>query len=118
MSRFNEAFLFLAAGADPTERTARESELVRTLHVPVPDADRAAEVARELIADGLDLIELYGGFGPSKAAPVIETAGGTVPVGLVGVDEDTAVRHRGVIFMGLGADPAQDRYVHGYPRAR
>jgi hypothetical protein len=66
--------------------------------VPVPDAETAAAVAAELGHDGLDLIELYGGFGPRAAAAVLAATGGQVPVGVVGVEEDAVVRERVVIW--------------------
>ena len=118
MRRFEEAFIFLAEGGDPAKRTVRESELVRTVHVPVPDPPAAAAVATELRAGGLDLIELYGGLGPREAAAVIDAAGGEVPVGLVGVEAHEVPRNRAVIFMGIGADPARDRYVHEHGDGR
>jgi 6-phosphofructokinase len=115
MTQFKEALIFRAAGTDPADRTHRETALTRTAVVPVPDAESAAAVAAELSDDGLDLIELYGGFGPTAAAAVLAAAGGQVPVGVVGVEEEDPVRERGVIFGGLDADPAKDRHVfeHG-----
>jgi Family of unknown function (DUF6506) len=110
MTQFKEALIFLAEGTDPAERSHRETALTRTALVPVPDAETAAAVAAELLDDGLDLVELYGGFGPRAAATVLAATGGQVPVGVVGVEEDTPVRERAIIFGGLGADPAKDRY--------
>lgn len=118
MSQFNEAFIVRAEGADPAQRKARESELVRTTFVPVPDAAAAARVAGELLAGGLDLIELYGGLGPMDAAAVIEAADGIVPVGLVSVEEEQAVVQRAAIFMAIDADPAADRYVFEHDGGR
>jgi hypothetical protein len=112
MAHFNEAFIFLAEGSDPAERTVRENELTHTEIVPVPDAEAAAAIAAEMHADrGLDLVELYGGFGASAAAAVIE-ATGEVPVGIAGAEEDASVRNRAAIFAAWGADPAKDRHVH------
>jgi Family of unknown function (DUF6506) len=112
--RFNEAFIILADGAERSEPTYRESGLSRTALVPVPDAEQAAAVAAELSRGGLDLIELYGGFGLTAAATVFEAAGGQVPVGVVGAEEDAPVRERAVIFEAPGADPATDRYVYAH----
>jgi hypothetical protein len=120
MAHFNEAFIFLAEGADPAERTVRETEFTHSEIVPVPDAETAATVAAEMHADrGLDLVELYGGFGASAAATVIEaTGGGEVPVGLAGAEEDAGVRDRAAIFAAWGADPAKDRHVYEYGGGR
>jgi hypothetical protein len=56
---------------------------IRNVLVPVPDASVAAKVAVELVDDGIQFIELCGGFGPVGAAKVIEATGGRVPVGSV-----------------------------------
>jgi 6-phosphofructokinase len=118
MTQFKEAFIFLADGADSAERTYRETALNRTALVPVPDADTAAAVAAELHRDGLDLIELYGGFGPKAAAAVLAATGSEVPVGVVGVEEGDPARERAVIFLAPDADPAKDRYVHEHAGGR
>jgi Family of unknown function (DUF6506) len=119
MADFNEAFIFLAEGADPAARTVRETEFTHTEIVPVPDAETAAAIAAEMHADrGLDLVELYGGFGATAAAAVIEATGGEVPVGLAGAEEDAGVRDRAAIFAAWGADPAKDRHVHEYNGGR
>jgi hypothetical protein len=118
MAHFNEAFIFLAEGSDPAERTVRENELTHTEIVPVPDAETAATIAAEMHADrGLDLVELYGGFGASAAAAVIE-ATGEVPVGIAGAEEDASVRNRAAIFAAWGADPSKDRHVHEHDGGR
>lgn len=114
MARFHEAFIFLAEGADPAQRGAREGALARTEFIPVPDTDTAAATAAELAASGLDLIELHG-LGPSAAAKVVKATDGQVPVGVVGVEDGHTLRNRAVIFESAGADPLRDRYVleHG-----
>jgi Family of unknown function (DUF6506) len=119
MPEFNEAFIFLAEGVDPRERTVRENEYTHTEIVPVPDAETAAAIAAEMHADrGLDLVELYGGFGARAAAAVIEATGGEVPVGIAGAEEDARVRDRSTIFGAWGADPAKDRHVHEHDAGR
>jgi hypothetical protein len=111
MTQFNEAMIFLAEGPDPPDRTYRRTALTHTAFVPVPDAEAAAAVASELLEDGLDLVELYGGLGPKAAAAVLAATGGQVPVGVVGVEEETPISNRAAIWGGLDADPAKDRYL-------
>jgi hypothetical protein len=53
MTQFKEALIFLAEGADPADRTYRETALTRTAVVPVPDAETVAAVAAELGDDGV-----------------------------------------------------------------
>jgi Family of unknown function (DUF6506) len=119
MTQFQEAFIFLADGPEPAEPTHREGALTHTALVPVADAETAAAVAAELQQrDGLDLVELYGGFGPTAAATVLEATGGRVPVGVVGVEEESPVNDRAVIFAALGADPARDRHTYEHTGGR
>lgn len=79
-----EAFVYIQPGSIPdTDRMVREDELTRSLHVAVPDAAAALDVARQLVDDeGVQLLELYGGFSPAEAARVIDAIGGRAPVGL------------------------------------
>jgi hypothetical protein len=78
------AFLYLEPGSDPTvDRTVEADETTQTTFVAVPDVDAAVAAARELAADGVRLIELYGGLGPEAAARIIEATEQQIPVGLV-----------------------------------
>jgi predicted polyphosphate/ATP-dependent NAD kinase len=56
--------------------------------VGVPSVADAPAVAQELVADGVELIELCGGFGGGGLSSVITAVGGRVPVGAVsyGID--------------------------------
>lgn len=79
------AYIYGHPESDPTsERTFLERAGQRTILVPVPDEGSAPEVALDLInQDGVELIELCGGFSASDAARVIEAVDGRVPVGHV-----------------------------------
>ena len=55
----------------------------RTALVPVPDESAVASVALGLINEGVELIELCGGFGLAEAARVVEAVDGRVSVGHV-----------------------------------
>lgn len=116
MTRFSEAFIFLAgSGAEPQ---VREGELSRTAFVPVENIDGAVAAARELNAGGLDLVELYAGLGPTAAAAVFDAIDGHAPVGMVGVEQDAPVRDRAIIFAPYGADPGGERYVFEHADGR
>lgn len=52
--------------------------------VGIPSPEHVLEVAEQLVGDGVQLIELCGGFGPVWAGKVIEAIDGAVPVGAVG----------------------------------
>ncbi|MFI0422828.1 DUF6506 family protein [Spongiactinospora sp. 9N601] len=78
------AFIIIVPGTDPqADREVREHEGGRALFVAVPEESAAPEVAADLLAsEGIELIELYGGFTPAGAARVIEAVDAKIPVGL------------------------------------
>jgi len=51
--------------------------------VGVPDVSLAAPIARQLVEEGVELIELCGGFGGAGLASVTAAVNGRVPVGAV-----------------------------------
>lgn len=78
------AYIYGHPGADPVaDRFVIERDGQRTSLVPVPDESAAVPVALELIDEGVELIELCGGFGLTEAARVVEAVEGRVPVGHV-----------------------------------
>jgi Family of unknown function (DUF6506) len=67
---------------DPGEPT-RIDTLGELVSVGVPRVEEAPAIARRLVADGVELIELCGGFGGAGLAAVIAAVEGRVPVGAV-----------------------------------
>ena len=59
------------------------SDTLTTRVIGVDSLEKAESVALELVADGVQLIELCGWFGPKGAARIIEAVGDKVPVGFV-----------------------------------
>lgn len=57
--------------------------------VGVSTPAQGAQVARSLVADGVQLIELCGGFGPGGTAAVLAAVEGAVPVGSVGYGHES-----------------------------
>jgi hypothetical protein len=79
-------FAMIVFGPDynPDSHTIElQSETLKTRVVGVDSLERAETVAKELVADGVQLIELCGWFGPKGAACIIEAVGDQVPVGFV-----------------------------------
>jgi hypothetical protein len=78
------AFIYVQPGSDPAvDRTVVESEHDRAFFVGVPDASAAPAVAAQLVdAEGVQLLELYGGFEAADAAQVIEAIEARAPVGI------------------------------------
>lgn len=83
LTRFG--FIVTGNGYDPAEhRVTMSSPQITTIMVGVAKPEQAVPVARAMVADGVQLIELCGGFGPIWTARVIEAIGGAIPVGAVG----------------------------------
>ncbi|RVX45440.1 hypothetical protein EDD27_8234 [Nonomuraea polychroma] len=79
------AFIYAADGCDPERDVSiTETGTCRTVLVGVGRPEQSPAVAARLVADGVQLIELCGAFGPVWTARVIEKIGGAVPVGAVG----------------------------------
>lgn len=78
-------FIYTAAGADPAEHTrVVDTGSCRSTLVGVATPQAALPVVERLLDDGVQLIELCGGFGPVWTARVLEIVDGRVPVGSVG----------------------------------
>jgi hypothetical protein len=78
------AYIYEHPGTDPVaDRRVIDRGGQRTLLVPVPDPTGASIVAQNLVAEGVGLIELCGGFSLPAAAEVTAAVGGRVPVGHV-----------------------------------
>jgi hypothetical protein len=83
LTRFG--FIVTGTGYDPAEhRVTLASPQITTLMVGVSKPEQALPVAQAMVADGVQLIELCGGFGPLWTARVIEAIGAKIPVGSVG----------------------------------
>lgn len=84
MALRNWGFIYTGRGQDPSrDRAVIGSPECRCIAVGVESAAQGVEVARQLVAEGVQLIELCGGFGPVGTARIIEAIGGAVPVGAV-----------------------------------
>ncbi|MFG2896368.1 DUF6506 family protein [Streptomyces zaomyceticus] len=70
-----------AAGGDVS---VVDTGMCRSVFVGVEKPEESIEAARRLVSEGVQLIELCGGFGPVWAGRVIEAIDGAVPVGMVG----------------------------------
>jgi hypothetical protein len=78
-------FIYMADGCDPDRDVSIiETDASRTVLVGIGRHDQLMEAAVRLVADGAQLVELCGAFGPTWTARVIEAVGGAVPVGAVG----------------------------------
>jgi 2-keto-3-deoxy-6-phosphogluconate aldolase len=77
-------FIVTGKGLDPRQhRVEMKSNAFTMIAIGVARPEQAIPVARELVAEGIQLLELCGGFGPLGAARVIEALGNKIPVGSV-----------------------------------
>ena len=77
-------FIVTGSGLEPAHhRTTLESPSFRMEVVGITRASEAPAVAKAMVARGVQLIELCGGFGPVGTAAVLEAIGHAVPVGSV-----------------------------------
>lgn len=78
------AFIYtLSADATEVVRSEIGDESCRLIAVGVPSAIDGPAQVDELIADGAELIECCGAFGPAETAAVQAAVAGRVPVGVV-----------------------------------
>jgi len=78
-------FIYTSGNEDGPPITARTgSEACVLLTVGVPSAAAVDDqVVEDLLAQGAQLIELCGAFGPAESARIMEQVAGRVPVGAV-----------------------------------
>lgn len=79
---------------DDDAEPERRDEIGSLVCVGVRSPDQATALARRLVAEGVELIELCGGFGGAGLGAVVSAVGGQVPVGAVfyGVDASKGLR--------------------------
>jgi len=78
------AYIFLSPGFDAKQHVAvLESEQCRykTIGIEMNKKEQVVEVAKQLVAEGVQMIELCGGFGPTWIAKVSEAINGAIPIG-------------------------------------
>jgi len=77
-------FIVTGAGLDPQfNRMSMASDQFEMITVGVANASQGPAVAKGMIENGVQLIELCGGFGPEWTGKVIEAIDGAIPVGSV-----------------------------------
>ncbi|MDH5825034.1 DUF6506 family protein [Luteimonas sp. RD2P54] len=93
------AFIFEAPETDPVrDRLIVERGGVRSTIVAVPEQSAAVGVAVELAGEGVQFIELCGGFEPGWAGKIVEATGGGIPVGCVGYAGGASIRRMAALF--------------------
>ena len=84
-------FILKGPGYDPEEhRAVLDSGTFRTQVVGVSSTEQACLAAGHLADQGVQILELCGGFDQEAAARVLEALGGRIPLGRVGFDPEEA----------------------------
>ncbi|ALL12956.1 DUF6506 family protein [Caulobacter henricii] len=77
-------FIVTGAGLEPAQhRLVMRSGAFEMITIGVEKASQGPVAAKRLVAEGIQLLELCGGFGPIWTAKVIEAIDGKIPVGSV-----------------------------------
>lgn len=80
------AYIFLSPGFDPQKQTATlesPQTKVKLVGIDMKKKEQVLEVTKQLVKDGVQMIELCGGFGPIWVDKVLEEIHHAVPVGSV-----------------------------------
>jgi hypothetical protein len=78
------AYIFLSPGFDSKQHiSVLESENCRfkTIGIDITKKEEVIEISKQLVAEGVQLIELCGGFGPQWITKVSEALEGAIPIG-------------------------------------
>jgi Family of unknown function (DUF6506) len=97
------AFIFEAPETDPrADRLVIERAGVRSIIVAVPEPSAVVRVAVDLVDEGVQFIELCGGFEPIWAGRVADATGGRVPIGTVGYAGGASIARLATVFSPIG----------------
>ena len=89
-------FIVTGSALDPSvHRVTMRSAAFEMIAVGVASPAEGVEVATALVAEGVQLIELCGGFGPTWTARILEAIEHRIPVGSVayGPESIDAMHH-------------------------
>lgn len=80
----NYAYIFLGPNLNPEHNTLHiktEKLTFTAVGIDFNNKQASIEIAKKLAAEGAQMIELCGGFGPLWITKIMEALGPTVPVG-------------------------------------
>ena len=84
MALTNFGFIVRGDGFDPAEDVqVMGTPTFKMTTIGISQPDQGLEAAQRLVADGAQLIELCGAFGPVWTAKIIEAIDDAVPIGSV-----------------------------------
>lgn len=80
------AFIFLSPNFSPDKNTIETQSATcrfKAVGIDMQHKEHAIEIAKQLVKEGVQMIELCGGFGPLWIAKISEAIGGVIPIGSV-----------------------------------
>ncbi|MCT1403026.1 DUF6506 family protein [Paenibacillus sp. p3-SID867] len=86
MALHNWAYIYLSPKFSPeknTVTTGNEDCKFTAIGIDFEEKERVIQIAQQLVKDGVQMIELCGGFGPLWIAKVSEAIDNAIPVGSV-----------------------------------
>lgn len=80
----NYGFIVKGKGYKPSShRSVLDSGSFKTTIVGVETEEQAIEIARQMCAEGIQIVELCGGFDPKSADTIMDELQNSIPVGYV-----------------------------------
>jgi len=88
MAELKLAYVYVAGGADPNKHRIEvpTPEGISIVAVGAKDYEQAVEVCKELVDNGVQMLELCPGFGNIGVGKVAEAVGDRAVIGVVRVD--------------------------------
>ena len=84
---FKFAFMFLSPDGDPDKHKASVlTPSVEAYIVSAKNYEEAIKVAKKLVEEGIEAIELCGGFGHKGVVKIVDAVEGKIPVGAIRFD--------------------------------
>lgn len=84
MSLHYWAFIYLSPNFNPKDNTSESSSLdckFKAVGIDVFNKESVIEIAKQLVAEGAQAIEICGGFGPTWVTKISEAINYKIPVG-------------------------------------
>lgn len=79
------AYIYLSPGFDPQKNTLETQSSsgcrFKAIGIDMNQKQLAIDIAKQLVAEGVQMIELCGGFGPIWITKILEAIDAAVPVG-------------------------------------
>lgn len=101
----NYGFIIKAPGYSPkVHHNVIKNNTFRSEIICVSNVDEAINVAKRMISEDIQLIELCGGFGRDAANQIIAAVNSEVPIGFVGFEPGEDRKLKSLMAVGTPSD--------------